>query len=185
MPTEAMTPHPDVRIRSRLFTTNRSRQRWRAGYRVRMPWCAWRRALLVVVAAAVPAFALGAEPPFPRDDAPRPLPVAIAGPDLSTHVFEAVTIDGSHSHDAAPPASTTNERLITFHWTIVQAPSGSVAAIETAAPAPVFVPDVAGAYVLQLVVVAQDGARSVADAMTLTAFAGNAAPVALVETPRG
>ena len=115
-------------------------------------------------------------------------PVADAGPNLSVHVFEAVTIDGSKSYALAPPdaraVGASDESLITFRWSILQAPIGSGAQIDETSPAPVFVPDVPGSYILLLVVMDEDGSASLPARVTLTAHAGNAAPVALIDGRR-
>ncbi len=96
-------------------------------------------------------------------------PVAVAGPDISAVVAVPVIIDGSKSHDPGG-------QLITFHWTIADAPSGSMATLDVADPAPVFVPDIPGTYLLQLVVSNQDGTASAPSTMALIAFASSPFP---------
>jgi hypothetical protein len=96
-------------------------------------------------------------------------PVAVAGPDISAVVAVPVIIDGSKSHDPGG-------QLITFRWTIADAPSGSMATLDVADPAPVFVPDIAGTYLLQLVVSNQDGTASAPSTMALVAVATSPFP---------
>lgn len=96
-------------------------------------------------------------------------PVAVAGPEISAVVTIPVIIDGSKSHDPGG-------QIITFHWTIAQAPPGSVATLDAADPAPVFVPDTPGTYLLQLVVRNQDGTASLPSTMALIAFANSPFP---------
>ena len=96
-------------------------------------------------------------------------PVAHAGHDLSAHVGDAVTLDGSNSHDPAADAGVLERALITYRWSIANAPPGSTASIDTTSPAPVLVPDVPGAYVLQLAVVASDGSVSAPAEVTVNA----------------
>ena len=140
-------------------------------------------AAIVVVIVSLSALA-APEPPSAPHAARAAPPVADAGPDLSTRVFQAVTIDGSNSHDPAADAGLADQGLIGFHWTIARAPAGSRAQIDAASPAPLFVPDGAGEYVLQLTVAGADGTVSEPARMTVTAYAGNAAPVALVDGVR-
>ena len=129
-------------------------------------------AVLVLVVALSPARA-----------APALAPVADAGHGVSAHVGDAVTIDGSGSYDPAADAGDAHRGLIAFHWTIARAPAGSVARIDAASPVPVLVPDLPGAYVLQLAVVAADGSVSVPAQVGVDAYAGNAPPVAFIDAP--
>lgn len=72
-------------------------------------------------------------------------PVADAGPDQGTFVGDAVTLDGSASHDPDGDA-------LEFSWTLA-APAGSAAILagETTA-SPTFTPDVPGSYTVTLTV---------------------------------
>ena len=88
-------------------------------------------------------------------------PVANAGTAQSVVTGTVVTLDGSGSNDA-------NGDLLTYRWSFTSKPAGSSSALSSAAVAkPTFTPDVAGAYVLNLVV--NDGkTNSVASTVTVT-----------------
>ncbi len=126
---------------------------------------AWILAV-VFCACALPFAVAGAAD---RGSRVQQLPIADAGADVSGVVGTPVVIDGSRSHG---PAS----QLIHFRWVIARAPAGSAATLDTADPAPVFIPDVPGEYLLQLVVVTEEGAASLPAGMTLIAFERGAAP---------
>ena len=73
-------------------------------------------------------------------------PVANAGTSQSGIVGETVTLDGSGSHD--PDGDP-----ITYQWSFTSVPSGSTATIASPTSAVTsFVPDLPGAYVVQLIV---------------------------------
>jgi RHS repeat-associated protein len=97
------------------------------------------------------------------------LPIALAGPDQNALVGTTVVLDGTDSYDQ-------DGALITFQWTLAQAPQGSAAVLTRAThPAPSFVPDVAGVYALDLVV--HNGQHaSIADRLSVTAFMASAPP---------
>lgn len=98
-------------------------------------------------------------------------PVANAGPDQSVAMNTTVTLNGSGSNDA-------DRNSLTYDWSIVSTPSGSAATLSNpTAVAPSFVADMAGQYVVQLVV--NDGTvNSRPDTVTIAAASGNTAPVA-------
>ncbi|NNE11101.1 MAG: tandem-95 repeat protein, partial [Ilumatobacter sp.] len=100
-------------------------------------------------------------------------PTARAGPDQTVEVSDLVTLDGSGSSDADIPAQT-----LTFSWQITSAPAGSAATLSGAdTVAPTFTPDVAGAYIVELIV--NDGVvDSAPDTVTVTVSAApNQPPV--------
>ena len=102
-------------------------------------------------------------------------PVAVAGPDQNVLVGATVELDGSGSVDA-------DGDLLSYSWSITSKPAGSTAQLTYANgvaddPAPTFVADVAGVYVIGLVV--GDGKTSTTPAsVTVTAALGNVPPVA-------
>ena len=102
-------------------------------------------------------------------------PVAVAGPDQNVLVGATVELDGSGSVD-------TDGDLLTYSWSITSKPAGSTAQLSYTDgvaddPAPTFVADVAGVYVIGLVV--GDGKTSTTPAsVTVTAALGNVPPVA-------
>ncbi len=73
-------------------------------------------------------------------------PTSNAGPDQAVTVGQTVTLNGTGSSD--PEASA-----LTYTWSFVSVPTGSAAALSApAAVQPTFVADVAGEYVVQLIV---------------------------------
>ena len=100
-------------------------------------------------------------------------PVADAGPDQNVVTGATVTLDGSGSFDA-------NGDPITYSWTIISTPAGSASMLNNGTVVnPTFIADKAGPvpYVLRLVV--NDGVSdSAISEVTITAVAGNIAPVA-------
>ena len=97
------------------------------------------------------------------------VPVADAGPDVSAKVSLPGTIDGSNSYDP-------DSRLITFNWTIAQAPQESVAKVAASSPAPTsFRTAPVCTYVLRLQ--ASDGEWVAEDSVRVTATARNLAPI--------
>lgn len=96
-------------------------------------------------------------------------PVADAGPDQSVSVGSTANLDGSGSHDADGDA-------LTYTWSVLNVPEGSSASIiNPDSMTPTVEIDVAGSYVIQLVV--SDGiADSAPDTVVLTTT--NTRPVA-------
>lgn len=104
-------------------------------------------------------------------DAP---PVAHAGDDQLGFTGTSVAFDGGLSTD-----DLTAPGNLQYSWTIVTQPTGSAATLSGATTAtPSLVPDVAGDYVVQLVVTDESGQASPADETILTASVPNAAPTA-------
>ncbi|MFH0891866.1 MAG: PKD domain-containing protein [Candidatus Falkowbacteria bacterium] len=93
-------------------------------------------------------------------------PVADVGGNQSVVIGETVYLDGSGSHDA-------NGDSLTYSWSLVSVPEGSNAAIsDSTAVNPVFTADLAGEYVVSLVV--NDGLLSSAPAIvTIVAIAND------------
>jgi hypothetical protein len=98
-------------------------------------------------------------------------PISNAGPDQSTQVGAAVTLNGSGSTDV-------DHNPLTYDWSFVSIPSGSATTLSNPTAAkPTFVADKAGQYVVQLIV--NDGTvNSTPDTVTIAAATGNTAPVA-------
>ncbi|MGH3863842.1 PKD domain-containing protein, partial [Actinokineospora sp.] len=99
-------------------------------------------------------------------------PVAIAGRDRNVATGTPATLDGSDSFDP-------DGDLLTYEWSFQSVPAGSGLTSETITgrtrPDPSFIPDVAGAYVLKLVVRDQE-ATSEPSLMTVRAWAANVPP---------
>ena len=102
---------------------------------------------------------------------PQQKPVADAGTSKTVPVNVLVQLDGSGS--ASPSGG-----LLTYQWTLFSKPAGSASTLNNGAVAnPTFTPDTVGSYVLHLVV--NDGVSSSdGSSVTITAVAGNIAPVA-------
>lgn len=103
---------------------------------------------------------------------PSTLPVANAGPDITTMVGQSVTMSGAGSYDP-------QGRPFTYSWSIIDKPTSSTTAALTGADtvAPSFTPDVKGVYVVNLVT--NNGlATSHGDALTVTAMINDNTPVA-------
>jgi hypothetical protein len=98
-------------------------------------------------------------------------PVADAGDDQSVEVGAEVTLDGTGSSDP-------NGDALSYQWSIKQPPPGSSAALDDPSAAqPTFTADVAGDYIIALVV--SDGElESQEDTVTISAGSGNLPPQA-------
>src|SRR5205814_5847513 len=96
-------------------------------------------------------------------------PVANAGPDQTVSVSSIVLLDGTASSDA-------DGDPLTFSWSFVSRPTGSAATLLNANnPHPSFVADVAGTYIIQLIV--NDGfVNSAPDTVTISTM--NSRPIA-------
>ena len=96
-------------------------------------------------------------------------PVANAGADTTALVQDTVTLNGGASSDVDGDS-------LTYAWSILDTPAGSSATLpQTNVVSPTLLIDVAGAYLLQLIV--NDGhVDSVADTMSITTL--NSRPVA-------
>lgn len=96
-------------------------------------------------------------------------PVAVAGDDQAVDVGSIAQLNGSASYDADGDA-------LTYSWSLISAPTGSSAAVsDSGAEMPSVSVDLAGSYVIQLVV--NDGlASSVPDTVVLTT--NNVRPIA-------
>ena len=98
-------------------------------------------------------------------------PTANPGPSQNVVVGAVVSMDGSASKDS-------DGGTLTFKWTLIGKPNGSAATLTNATyPNPKFTADLAGNYVVSLVV--NDGkADSTVATVSVTATVANAAPVA-------
>src|SRR4051812_7229619 len=95
---------------------------------------AWRavHVLLLLILSALATVCSGQSTTAPTAEAAMLAPVADAGTDISAMVAVAAVVDGSSSHDP-------RGQLLTYHWTIVEAPVGSTATLDGFDPAPTFV----------------------------------------------
>ena len=103
--------------------------------------------------------------------APNDAPVAKTGPIQNVSIDTLITLDGSASSDP-------NKDLITYKWEFTSKPAGSGASLVSDTSAkPTFKADIAGTYVIKLIV--SDGKLSSAAATaTVVASLNNSAPVA-------
>ncbi|MGL0819601.1 PKD domain-containing protein [Vibrio vulnificus] len=106
-----------------------------------------------------------------RDFDKNTLPVAFAGTDLAVEAGLSILLDGSSSYDADGDS-------LSYQWALLTRPSGSAAQLADAISAnPTLKTDVAGDYVVQLVV--SDGkGNSLPDTVLIHDIAKNVAPVA-------
>ena len=102
-------------------------------------------------------------------------PVANAGSNQSVLVGANVLLNGSGSFDA-------DHDTITYFWSFTSRPSGSTAGLSGAnTVAPTFIPDVAGTYVLQLIV--SDSLTSSNPPATVTITATGTEAITLTPNP--
>lgn len=100
-------------------------------------------------------------------------PVADAGPDQSIRAGQRAVLDGSASYDDNTPSTS-----LSFAWNIVDRPAGSTASLtDPASAVSEFTADVAGNYVIELVVMDEQGARSAPDQIVVGS--NNLAPAAV------
>jgi len=126
----------------------------------------------------------GSDTPSPVSSAPvqipviQAAPVANAGVDQTVFVGAVVTVDGGASSDA-------NGDMLTYKWILTTRPAGSRASLSTlTAVRPTFDADVAGIYVLTLVV--NDGrSDSLPDSVSITATEKQASPNTLPNANAG
>jgi PKD domain len=99
------------------------------------------------------------------------LPIANAGPNQTVHAGTLVTLDGSASSDP------TGQLPLTYAWSFVTQPNGSPATLsDPTVVHPTFTPNVAGSYVIQLVVTDAAGLSSVPTTVRISTM--DAPPVA-------
>ncbi|MDB5870666.1 MAG: hypothetical protein JWQ07_108 [Ramlibacter sp.] len=105
---------------------------------------------------------------FPESCTP---PTANAGAPQEVYVGTTVTLNGAGSADG-------NGRPLTYSWTLLSKPAGSLAALSGVSSAhPTFIADVAGVYVAALVV-NNGNTSSVAANVSVSSVIANVAPVA-------
>lgn len=103
-------------------------------------------------------------------ESPIASPVANAGLNQSIHAGQTVILDGDDSYDDI----TATENL-TYDWSFITIPEGSVAILDTTAPMyPTFVADLPGTYDLSLAVTDEDGLVSRASQVSISSY--NTAP---------
>jgi len=91
-------------------------------------------------------------------------PRSIAGDDQQGWTGDPIQLDGSQSFDAS------GQEPLDFAWTITSAPSGSTAMLTDAlSSTPGLIPDIAGDYVIELVVTNTGGAPSAPDSLVVSA----------------
>ena len=99
-------------------------------------------------------------------------PVADAGEDQTVFVDELVQLDGIGSYD--PDGQSVSD----YSWSIETTPNGSTAELDSPLSiSPTFVPDIAGDYIISLIVQA-GGVWSDPDYVTITADSLNSPPIA-------
>ena len=98
-------------------------------------------------------------------------PVANAGADQTVFIGDLVQLNGTLSSDV-------DGNTLTYAWNLMSRPAGSAATLSNpSTPTPRFTPDVAGQYVVELVV--DDGTVSgTPDTIVITTRPANSAPIA-------
>lgn len=99
-------------------------------------------------------------------------PTAAAGPDQAVRVGDPAYLDGTASFD-----DNTASELLGYAWSFSSKPTGSTASLTGAdTSAPSFVADLAGTYVVELIVTDEGGLSSTADEVEFSS--DNMAPTA-------
>lgn len=129
--------------------------------------------LLAVLTICIFSVIAGCGSKDSTDERTNTAPVANAGTAQNVSVGTLVTVDGSGSSDA-------NSDTLKYSWSLTSKPLGSIAALSSATVSkPTFTVDVAGSYILSLVV--NDGkvdSSAVTVTVTATTSVPNTAPVA-------
>lgn len=103
---------------------------------------------------------------------PNHPPIANAGPDQSVRAGDTVRFDGAESYD-----DNTGSTSLRYAWSFSEKPTGSSAILANAETmTPSFVVDVAGTYLVQLIVTDEHGLTGEPDSVTISS--ANLAPTA-------
>ena len=104
-------------------------------------------------------------------------PIADAGPNQSIRIDDVVLLDGSNSFD-----DNTATTSLFYNWSFTSLPQGSTSALNSATTVqPGFIADVAGTYLIQLIVTDEDGLTSTPDFVEISS--DNLAPTAAISGP--
>jgi len=102
-------------------------------------------------------------------------PIANAGPDVTIELGHSVTLNAM--------ASTDDQRIVVYHWSVVSEPPGSSIVVQDAAIQNI-TPQYEGPYDLSLTVKDNDNLWSLqADQMRITVLPKNLPPVAQIDSP--
>lgn len=113
-----------------------------------------------------------------------PLSVSIAPASGNTGLPVALAVGTLSDPNTGPTCTTTTP--LSYAWSLVGLPQGSAASLNNPlSPAPSFVPDVGGAYLLQLLVTDAAGTTSNVASATVVAATCNAPLTASITTPAG
>ncbi|MGZ4947070.1 MAG: PKD domain-containing protein [Halobacteriota archaeon] len=123
--------------------------------------------ILIVVAAILAAgCATNTSQNNTGSNTAQQLPIANAGADQKVKAGSAVSLNGSGSN--APRGGT-----LTYDWSLSSAPKNSTAhLVNQSSNHAAFTPDMAGTYIVSLVVTDSTGAKSVPDTTNITAISG-------------